>query len=126
MPRWKDSRNLIGVQHDGEVFDPNWMNHEHVQEPPTFLWSEKRPPRFEEIDIWEVITEWGGLGGVYAAWCPYAEYYVVMQKWRMVAEFSGWNANGRLEKYLQENNIPYPHAPDTIVQPHVALATYLY
>ena len=73
MPRWKSTQNLIGVKHDGEVFDPNWMDKPEIVMPPSPLWKEKRSPRFEEIDIWEVICEWGGLGGVYAAWCPYAE-----------------------------------------------------
>lgn len=112
MPRWKSTQQLLFVKYDGEVFDPNWMDYDSVQMPPHPAWTEKRPPRVEEIDIWEVISEWSGLSGVYAAWCPYAELYIVTHNWRIVQEFSGWNANKRLEEFLIANNIPYPKGPD--------------
>lgn len=53
MPRWKSTQQLIAPQHDGEVFDPNWMDRDTVQMPPSPLWLEQRPPRVEEIDIWK-------------------------------------------------------------------------
>jgi hypothetical protein len=73
----------------------------------------------DEVDIWEVISEMSGPIGVYAAWQPHAELYIVTCGWRIVQEFSGWNANARLEKYLQANNIPYPKGPDAPVQEFV-------
>lgn len=108
MYRWKTTANLVGVTADGEVFDENWMDSSVLAMPPHPEWGEQRPPRFEEIDIWEVICEWSGLSGVYAAWCPYAEYYIVMDQWQITEEFAGPNANARLEQYLVANNIPYP------------------
>lgn len=111
MPRWKSTQQLIAPQHDGEVFDLNWMDRDTVQMPPSPPWLEQRPPRVEEIDIWEVICEWSGLSGVYAAWCPHAELYIVTHEWRIVAEFSGRDANLRLERYLIQNGIPYPYTP---------------
>jgi hypothetical protein len=114
MPRWKTTEQIINLSKDGEVFDENWMNYDKVFQymPKPTLWTENRVPRFEEIDIWEVISETSGPVGVYAAWQPYAEVYVVTKGWRIVEEFSGWNANDRLEKYLVLNNIPYPKGPD--------------
>lgn len=49
-----------------------------------------------------------GPVGVYSAWCPYEEYYIVTNGWRIVEEFSGWMANERLESYLIKHNINYP------------------
>jgi hypothetical protein len=118
MPRWKATEQIINLHRDGEVFDPDWMNYDSIFQymPEPTPWTEARPPRVDEVDIWEVITEMSGPVGVYAAWQPHAELYVVTRGWRIVAEFSGWEANRRLEKYLQANNIPYPKGLDAPVQ----------
>jgi len=108
MPRWKTTQNLLSVQYDGEHFDENWMDRNTLYLPPNSPWISDRPIRFEDVDLWEVICEWSGLCGVYAAWCPYAEYYIVMDRWKIVAEFEGYMANERLEQYLIEHNIVYP------------------
>lgn len=108
MPRWKSTQHLLGVAHDGEVFNENWMDRDTLQMPPHPAWTATRSIRFEDVEIWEVISEWTGLSGVYAAWCPYAEYYIVLDKWRVVAEFDGPQANADLERYLIAHKIPYP------------------
>ena len=105
---WKTTQNILNLKNDGEVFDQNWMNYNSVQMPPSTIWLEKRPLKVEEVDIWEVVSESSGPVGVYAAWCPYDELYVVTKNWRIVAEFSGVNANERLEQYLIKNKIHYP------------------
>lgn len=112
MPRWKTTGQITNLRNDGEVFDPNWMNYSRVQDymPAPTPWTEKHPPRVEQIEIWEVITEISGPVGVYAAWTPYAELFVVTNRWRIVEEFSGLNANSRLEQYLIKHRIPYPKA----------------
>ena len=114
MPRWKATEQIINLHKDGEVFDENWMNYDSIFQymPEPTAWTEDRPPRVDEVDIWEVITEMSGPVGVYAAWQPHAELYVVTSGWKIVAEFSGWNANKRLENYLIEHNIPYPKGTD--------------
>lgn len=110
MPRWKETKQILALKHDGEVFDENWMNYDRIWQyaPPNPEWTGDRPMRVEDVDIWEVITEMSGPIGVYAAWCPYGELYIVTNGWRIVQEFSGWKANERLEQYLIANNIPYP------------------
>ena len=120
MPRWKATEQILNLHKDGEVFDENWMNYDRIFQymPDPTPWTEARPPRGEEIDIWEVITEMSGPVGVYAAWQPHAELYVVTSGWRIVAEFSGWNANKRLETFLIEQGIPFPSTPDCVVAPH--------
>lgn len=122
MPRWKATEQILHLSKDGEIFDPDWMNYDRIFQymPDPTPWTAARPPRVDEIDVWEVITEMTGPVGVYAAWQPHAELYVVTRGWRIVAEFSGWNANGRLEQYLIQNSIPYPKGPDAPVAPHAA------
>jgi hypothetical protein len=74
----------------------------------TIPWDGNRPIRFEDVDLWEVITEMSGPIGIYASYLPYAEYYVVTKNWTVWQEFEGWMANERLEKFLIQHNIPYP------------------
>lgn len=103
---------------DGEYFDENWMNYNKISQyaPPIIPWDAPRPIKFEDVDLWEVVTEesnGNGLIGVYAAYMPWAEYYIVTHRWTVVAEFEGWKANKRLEEFLIKHNIPYPFDPDT-------------
>lgn len=117
MPRWKATEQIINLHRDGEVFDENWMNYDSIFQymPEPTEWTEARPPRVDEVDIWEVITEMSGPVGVYAAWQPHAELYIVTSGWKILQEFSGWNANKRLEDFLVANNIPYPKGPELLV-----------
>ena len=114
MPRWKTTENILHLSKDGEYFDENWMNYDRIWQyaPKEIPWDGDRPIRFEDVDLWEVITEMSGPIGVYAAYMPYAEYYVVTAHWKVVAEFEGPRANERLEAFLKENNIPYPYTPN--------------
>lgn len=122
MPRWKTTQNILALKNDGEYFDENWMNYDRISQyaPKMIPWDSPRPIRFEDVDLWEVITEMSGPIGVYAAYMPYAEYYVVTNGWRVVAEFEGWKANERLERYLIENNIPYPRTDIAPQEPQYA------
>jgi hypothetical protein len=118
LPRWKATEQILNLHKDGEVFDENWMNYDRIFQymPDPTPWTENRSPRIDEVDIWEVITETSGPIGVYAAWQPHAELYIVTSNWRIVAEFSGWNSNNRLEEYLIANKIPYSKGSDVPVK----------
>jgi hypothetical protein len=64
---------LTGV---GDHFDINWLNSDTIILPPKEEWDYQRELRFEDVHIWEKICEpW--QWGVYAAWDPYAEFYVL-------------------------------------------------
>ena len=109
MPRFKSTEQLLKLSKDGEIFNENWMNYDSIHQyiPPNPLWQENRPIKFEDVDIWEVVAEWSGLSGVYAAWCPYAHYFVVTDHWRIIKEFWGLDGEEKLQKYLSQNNIPF-------------------
>lgn len=122
MPRWKETKQVLELQHDGEVFDENWMNYDRISQyaPPSTPWTGDRPMRMEDVEIWEVITEMSGPVGVYGAWLPYGELYIVTRGWTLVEEFSGWRANERLEQYLIQHNIPYPQTDIAPQEPQFA------
>lgn len=109
MPRFKSSEQILKLSKDGEIFDENWMNYDSIHQyiPPHPLWKENRPIKFEDVDIWEVIYEETGLSGIYAAWCPYAHYFVVTDHWSIIKEFWGLDGEIKLQKYLTKNGIPF-------------------
>jgi hypothetical protein len=85
------------------------MNYNSIYQylPPNPPWNERRPIKFEDIDLWEVITEMSGPIGVYAAWCPYSHYFIVTDHWTIVKEFWGIQGEKDLQKYLTEAGIPF-------------------
>lgn len=77
MPIFKSTYNIITKPDEDEVFETKWMDSNSVYLPPTKEWDYKREMRIEDVDIWEVLYEESGARGVYASWCPYAEFYLV-------------------------------------------------
>lgn len=111
MPRWKTTENILNPKMDGEYFEESWMNYDKLSQyaPRPVLWTENRKIRFEDVDLWEVILEIAGPVGVYAAYIPYEEYYIVTSNWNVIAEFEGDKANFKLELFLKNNGIEYPY-----------------
>lgn len=108
MPRWKTTEQLLHVSKDGELFDENWMNYDSIYQymPPSTFWNEQRPIKFEDVDVWEVIAEWTGLSGIYAAWLPYSHYFIVIENWKIVSEYWGIEGEKLLQEDMKKNNIP--------------------
>ena len=77
MPFFKSTYNILKKPDEDEVFDINWFDSPTLQLPPSPHWDYQREMTIEDVDIWEVLVENGGGVGVYAAWCPYAEFYLV-------------------------------------------------
>ena len=77
MPFFKSTYNILKVVDSDEVFNENWMDSNSIVLPPGKDWDYSRELQIEDIDIWEVIYEAGGGWGVYAAWDPYAEFYLI-------------------------------------------------
>ena len=59
------------------MFDPNWMDSDKVVMPPRVEWDYKRELKIEDVDIWEEIYCASGRLALYAAWMPYAEFYLI-------------------------------------------------
>jgi hypothetical protein len=99
MPFFKTTKNIL-VDH-GEYFDPNWMDSDELVLPPKQDWPYDREIKIDDVDIWEVIGEWGNVG-IYAAWHPYAEFYIIKPNYTLTAagylieEFYGPRASQRL------------------------------
>jgi len=77
MPQFKSTYNILKKVDEDEVFESRWMDSDDVVLPPKIDWDYKREMTIEDVDIWEVLHVQGGSIGVYAAWLPYAEFYMI-------------------------------------------------
>jgi len=128
MPMFRETTHIFSVDKIGlEYFETSWMNYDKVVYPPTSEWDYGRELTIQDVDLWEVIMEWsdscdtlssagggGGFSGVYAAWRPHAELFMVKlppQKGG-VRTFYGRNADMECRKYLKSKNIEYYTYPE--------------
>lgn len=82
MHQYKSTYNILTRPDEDEVFESKWMEYPWIEDPPTKDWDYKREMKIEDVDIWEVLAEGSGGVGVYAAWTPYAEFYMVTTGWK--------------------------------------------
>jgi hypothetical protein len=112
MPRFKSTQNIF--KDFNEVFDPNWMDSSKLILPPKKEWDYSRELKIEDIDIWEVVLEHGGSFGLYAAWEPFAEFYMLRPGWNLelqghgVETYYGSGAQKKVLKRLKEFGIDLP------------------
>ena len=60
--RWKSTANIF--LDFGEVFESKWMDSNKIETPPHPEWDYSSELQIDDVDIWEVIYEQGGGGGV--------------------------------------------------------------
>ena len=77
MPQFKSTYNILVKPDEDEVFENRWQDSDKIILPPNPEWDYSRELQITDIDIWEVLAESGSGLGVYAAWCPHAEFYMV-------------------------------------------------
>lgn len=114
MPFFKTTENIL--KDNGEYFDSNWMDSNNIVLPPSKPWDYKRDMQIEDVDLWEVIYEIGSVG-VYAAWQPHAEFYMIKPPWQWLD--AGWGletyygklASDRVHKRMKEIGINIPKHP---------------
>lgn len=77
MPFFKSTYNILTKCDEDEVFESKWETSNEISLPPRKKWDYQREMQIEDVDIWEVICEESGGIGLYAAWHPYAEFYLI-------------------------------------------------
>jgi hypothetical protein len=127
MPTFRTTEQI--KQGWGEFYDENWMNSPTLMLPPKENWTYQREMRMEDVNVWEVIAEPWDIG-VYAAWDPYGEFYVIRTEkfyagstWSIVGErkfefetYYGSGADKAVKKRMKELNIPF-QTTDVWVEP---------
>ena len=108
MPIFKSTYNILSKPWEDEVFDPNWMDSDKLVLPPKINWDYSRELQIEDVDVWEVIFEATGPIGVYAAWLPHAEFYLLLlpPEDGGVITFYGKGAQKQIQKAIKNLNWP--------------------
>lgn len=110
MFQFKSTKNILKKYDEDEVFNHNWFETPFLQLPETSKWDYSRELTIEDVDIWEVLYESGASIGVYAAWRPYAEFYLITtgpdfrNQWLGVKDGVTYNYHDKLwETYYGKN-----------------------
>lgn len=77
---FKTTKDIFKAWND-DLWSDNLLDSDKVIYPPSIEWDYSRTLNIEDIDIWEVLCSEGGGRGVWAAWLPYAEFYLVRPGW---------------------------------------------
>lgn len=84
------------------------MDTPFLQLPDSDSWDYSRELNIEDIDLWEVIKEMSGPTGLYAAWLPYAEFYMIIKNRQIDSTYYGRGSDDYAGKRCDELGIPYP------------------
>lgn len=106
MPLFRTTNDILRTNSE-ELHDENHKNFSFITLPPNPLWDNSRELNIEDVDIWEVIFEGGGGVGLYASWCPYANFFMLRYKEQLECYY-GVEGERRLENRLNDLKLPYP------------------
>ena len=113
MPFFKTTHNIFNTPWEDELWDNNWFNSNKVVLPPNRPWDYKKELKIEDVQIWEQIYFESGGTGLYAAWDPYAEMYLITKNLhakdlenRYTEIFYGKNAGNRAYKKAIDLGMP--------------------
>lgn len=113
MPFFKTTQNIFKTPWEDELFDPNWMNYAEIVLPQQKKWDYKKDLKIEDVQVWEQIYFASGGTGLYAAWDPYAEFYLITKNLHTnnkndiyTEVFYGKNASNRAYKKAIELGMP--------------------
>jgi hypothetical protein len=81
MPIFRTTKGILTGK-ESEIFDPNYDVDSPLFLPPNGQWDYKRELQIDDVSIWQVIYEESGRRGLYAAWDPYAEFYMILAGWK--------------------------------------------
>ena len=83
MPFFKTNKNILETPWEDELSESKYYNSNNLILPPGgpddphAKWDYKRMMKIEDVDIWEQIYYASGNIGLYAAWLPYVEFYMI-------------------------------------------------
>lgn len=107
MPRFKTKYNVF--ENNDELFSEELAKENGgVYIPETWDWDGPAQITVDDVIIWECLFEQSGSSGIYVAWAPYANFYIVTEGRIVVQEFFGLSAKELLDKYCVANSIPVP------------------
>ena len=113
MPFFKTTYNIFTKPWEDEAFDKNWMDSNKIVLPPKTDWDYARDIKIEDVLLWEVIYQASGGIGVYAAWDPYAEFYMITDRFcttsndSSITTYYGSGATKKVIQKMRQMQIPF-------------------
>ena len=104
MPRFKTKYNVF--ENNEELYSEAIANENGIYIPETWDWDGPSQLSVDDVIIWECLFEKTGPSGIYAAWAPYEEFYIVTDRRSVVKEFFGPSAKELLNEYCVAEGIP--------------------
>lgn len=106
MPRFKTKYNVF--ENNDELYSEAIAKENGIYIPETWNWDGASQPSVDDVVIWECLFEQSGASGIYVAWAPFEEFYIVTERRVVVKEFFGASAKALVDKYCVTNGIPVP------------------
>ena len=78
MPVFKTTQSIYNTPWDMEIEDDKSQHIPAHFLPNKVVWSEDRPMTVDDVRLWEQIYYKSGDIGVYAAWDPYGDLYMIV------------------------------------------------
>jgi hypothetical protein len=113
MPTFKTTKDIFTTPWEDELWDDNWMDSNKLVLPPQTPWDYARDMGIADVDIWEVIYQASGGIGVYAAWSPCAEFYLITDRFSTssndphITTYYGAEANKKVIQKMKMMQIPF-------------------
>jgi hypothetical protein len=103
MPQFRET-SAIFTDQKTNIFDKDWdIVNKPAFFPPNSDWDYQRDMMIEDVNIWEVILEQSDGPSLYAAWDPYAEFYMIVDEVSMSVEyFYGSKSSQKVFKRMKE------------------------
>jgi hypothetical protein len=103
MPQFRET-SAIFTDQKTNIFDKDWdIVNKPAFFPPNSDWDYQRDMMIEDVNIWEVILEQSHGISLYAAWDPYAEFYMIVDGVSMSVEyFYGSKSSQKVFKRMKE------------------------
>ena len=103
MPQFRET-SAIFTDEKTNIFDKDWdIVNKPAFFPPNSDWDYQRDMMIEDVNIWEVILEQSNGPSLYAAWDPYAEFYMIVDSSSMSVEyFYGSKSSQKVFKRMKE------------------------
>lgn len=83
MPFFKTNKDIFVAPWEEEAFDKKWFDSPNLVLPKYKEWDYKREMNIEDVQLWEQLCYATGGLALYAAWEPYAEFYLITHEWHL-------------------------------------------
>jgi hypothetical protein len=120
MPIFRSNKDIF-MSGEEESFDHSKFDIMNKFVPPLNKeWDYSKELHVENVELWEVIYEEGSQIGVYAAWEPYAEFYMIINKTEIFTYY-GKGALKKTVKKIKELKFPISYNKQWVSNDHMWL-----